>query len=67
MKNKNKALLVESLKNERLNSLMFGDGSNYHLDLRKVNVAASLYIEKAYITAHYNSLHPGINFLINYK
>ena len=60
-----KSLLVESLKEEGLNPLMCGDGSNDCLALRKANVGISLSVEEASIAAHFTSLHPGINCLIH--
>ena len=60
-----KSLLVESLKQEGLNPLMCGDGSNDCLALRKANVGVSLSVEEASIAAHFTSLHPGINCLIH--
>ena len=65
MNPQHKALLVESLKNEGLNPLMCGDGSNDCLALRKANVGVSLSVEEASIAAHFTSLHPGINCLIH--
>ena len=60
-----KSLLLESLKEEGLNPLMCGDGSNDCLALRKANVGVSLSVEEASIAAHFTSLHPGINCLIH--
>ena len=65
MNPQDKALLVESLKQEGLNPLMCGDGSNDCLALRKANVGVSLSVEEASIAAHFTSLHPGINCLIH--
>ena len=65
MNPQDKALLVESLKEEGLNPLMCGDGSNDCLALRKANVGVSLSVEEASIAAHFTSLHPGINCLIH--
>ena len=64
MNPQHKALLVESLKNEELNPLMCGDGSNDCLALRKANVGVSLSVEEASIAAHFTSMNPGINCLI---
>ena len=65
MNPQHKALLIESLKEEGLNPLMCGDGSNDCLALRKANVGVSLSIEEASISAHFTSLYPGINCLIH--
>ena len=65
MNPQDKALLVESLKQEGLNPLMCGDGSNDCLALRKANVGISLSVEEASIAGHFTSLHPGINCLIH--
>ena len=65
MNPQHKALLVESLKNEGLNPLMCGDGSNDCLALRKANVGVSLSLEEASIAAHFTSLNPGISCLIH--
>ena len=65
MNPQDKALLVASLKEEGLNPLMCGDGSNDCLALRKANVGVSLSVEEASIAAHFTSLHPGINCLIH--
>ena len=65
MNPQHKALLIESLKEEGLNPLMCGDGSNDCLALRKANVGVSLSIEEASISAHFTSLYPGISSLVH--
>ena len=61
----NKAMLVQSLKNEGLVTLMCGDGANDCAALRQANVGVSLSPEEASIAAHFNSQVADISCLEN--
>ena len=60
-----KALLVQSLKEQGLTTLMCGDGANDCSALRAANVGVSLSQEEASIAAHFNSKTPDISCLFN--
>ena len=65
MSPENKAMLVQSLKNEGLVTLMCGDGANDCAALRQANVGVSLSPEEASIAAHFNSQVADISCLEN--
>ena len=60
-----KSLLVQSFKDEGLNTLMCGDGANDCSALRTANVGVSLSQEEASIAAHFTSKIPDISCLFN--
>ena len=60
-----KALLVQSFKEEGLTTLMCGDGANDCSALRAANVGVSLSQEEASIAAHFTSKTPDISCLFN--
>ena len=60
-----KALLVESFKKEKMNTLMCGDGTNDCPALRKADVGVALSSEEASMASHFNYTKQDISCLFH--